>query len=81
VIGSTDAPMGRAEALDRLRSGFATVADQAALFDEAQSDRDRRSLLLAVITSAWELRDRATDAYAALERAADQDGIARGVLE
>lgn len=73
--------MGRAEALDRLRSGLATVADQAALFDETDSDRDRRSLLLALITSAWELRDRATAAYEALVREGEQGGLARGVLE
>lgn len=81
MTGSTDAPLGRAEALSRLRSQFAAVADQASLLDEADSDRDRRSLLLALVTSAWELRDRATLAYEALVREGEQGGIARGVLE
>ncbi|MGH3632021.1 MAG: hypothetical protein ACRDRL_31845 [Sciscionella sp.] len=78
---STGSPLGRAEALARLRSGFEIVADQAALFDGAEDDRERRSLLLALITSAWELRDRATGAYEALVREGEQGGIARGVLE
>jgi hypothetical protein len=73
--------LGRAAALERLRAGLGTVADQGALLDEADSDRERRSVLLALITSAWELRDRAADAYASLERAADDEGVARGVLE
>lgn len=77
----TDAPWGRVEALERLRSQFATVANQCALVEAASSDRERRSVLLVLITSAWELRDRAADAYAALERAADDDGLSRGVLE
>lgn len=81
MTGGTDEPLGRAEALSRLRSQFATVADQASLLDEAESDRDRRSLLLALISSAWELRDRATLAYEALVREGEQGGIARGVLE
>lgn len=77
----TETPIGRIEALSRLRSGLATVADQAALLDDADSDRERRSLLLTLITSAWELRDRAAEAYGALEREREEDGIARGVLE
>ena len=81
VSESTETPMGRIEALARLRSGLGVVADQAALLDDAENDRDRRSLLLALITSAWELRDRAADAYTALEREREQDGIDRGVLE
>lgn len=77
----TETPVGRIEALARLRSGLGTVADQAALLDEASNDRERRSLLLALITSAWELRDRAADAYGALEREREEDGLSRGVLE
>ncbi len=78
---NTDAPLGRVEALSRMRAQFATVADQASLLDEADSDRERRSLLLALVSSAWELRDRATLAYEALVREGEQGGIARGVLE
>lgn len=81
MSGCADASMGRAEALSRLRSQFTAVADQAALLDEAESDRDRQSLLLALITSAWELRDRAILAYEALVHDGEQSGIARGVLE
>jgi hypothetical protein len=81
VTECTDAHMGRAEALSRLQSQFATVADQAALLDEAESDRDRRSLLLALTASALELRDRATNAYEALVHDGEQGGLSRGVLE
>jgi len=81
VTGCADARLGRAEALSRLRSGLGVVADQAALLDEAGNDRDRCSLLLALITSAWELRDRASEAYGAIEYERQRDGIARGVLE
>lgn len=74
-------PIGRIEALARLRSGLESVAGQAALLDEAESDRERRSLLLTLVTSAWELRDRATDAYEALVREGEQGGMTRGVLK
>lgn len=77
----TPTPLGRFEALSRLRSGLETVAGQATLLDEAENDRERRSALLALMASSWELRDRATDAYEALVHEGDQDGIARGVLE
>lgn len=77
----TDASLGRGEALERLGSQFAIVANQCALLKRAGTDRDRRSVLLALITSAWELRDRATLAYEALVRDGEQGGIARGVLE
>jgi hypothetical protein len=66
VTEDEEAPLTRAEALERLWAGLGVVADQASLFDGARSDRERRSVLLALITSAWELRDRAADAYAAL---------------
>ena len=73
--------MGRIEALSRLRSGLDAVSDLAGQLDCAEYDRERRSALLSMITGAWELRDRAADAYGALEREADAEGIARGVLE
>ena len=73
--------MGRAQALSRLRAQFETVADQAVLLDAAESDRERRSLLLVLVTSAWELRDRATEAYEALVRDGEAGAMARGVLE
>lgn len=78
---STDTPLGREEAFSRLRAGLGVVADQAALLDQADSDRERRSVLLALITSAWELRDRASEAYGALEYERETDGIDRGLLE
>jgi hypothetical protein len=77
----TETPIGRIEALARLRSGFESVSDLAERLDAAGDDRERCSVLLLLITSAWELRDRAADAYGALEREREQDGIGRGVLE
>jgi hypothetical protein len=77
----TETPIGRIEALSRLRSGLDAVSDLAQRLDAAQDDRERRSALLSMITAGWELRDRAADAYGALEREADEGGIARGVLE
>ena len=67
-----DTELGREEAFRRLRAGLGSVADHAALLDEAQDDRARRSMLLALVASATELRDRAADAYEAMDRERDQ---------
>lgn len=77
----TDTPLGRGEALERLRSGLGIVAELAERLDGAEDDRERRAVLLEMITAGWGVRDQAADAYAALEQAADQDGIAKGVVE
>lgn len=76
-----DAPLGRVEALERVRTQFAIVAEHCAHLEAASTDRGRRSSLNALIGDARELHDRVADAYEALEFAADEDGIARGVLE
>ena len=75
-----DMPLGRGEALERLRSGLGAVSDLAERLDAAEDDRERRAVLLEMITAGWAVRDRAADAYAALERSADEDGIAKGAL-
>lgn len=76
-----DQPLGRAEAFERVRTQFVIVVEHFAHLQAAITDRDRRSWLNTLTGSARELRDRVADAYEALERAADEDGIARGVLE
>ena len=76
-----DQPLGRAEAFERVRTQFVIVVEHFARLQAAGTDRDRRSWLTTLTGSALELRDRTADAYEALERAADADGIARGVLE
>jgi hypothetical protein len=56
----------------------------AALWDalgEADSDQDRSAVLLQMITQAWLVRDRATEAYSSLQCAPDADGSGRGVAE
>jgi hypothetical protein len=81
VSEGTETPIGRIEALARLRSGLGTVADLAEHLDAAENDRERRSVLLLMITAGWELRDRAADAYGALEREQDENGLSQGVLD
>ncbi len=78
---SEQAPLGRGEAFERLRTGLATVAALADRVEGAPDDRERRSALLMLVTAAWHVRDQAADAYAALERGRDEGGLARGVLE
>lgn len=78
---SGDAPLGRDEALESLRSGLAALADLGGRLGGAPDDRERRRVLLIMVTAAWIVRDRAADAYAALDRARDEDAIAKGVLE
>jgi hypothetical protein len=66
--------------LQRLRSGLGCLADLAERLDGAQGDRERRSVLLSMGAAAGDVRDRAADAYEALEGAHEQDGIEKGVL-
>ena len=73
---STDASRGRVEALERLREGLSSLADLGARLDVAEDDRERREVLLVMITAAWTVRDRAADAYAAL----DWGGLAKEAL-
>jgi hypothetical protein len=66
------------EALSLAYGGLVALLER---FGEADSDRERRSLLISIISQAWHVRDAAASAYAALEYQADADGLARGVLE
>lgn len=81
MSANTDAPLGRTEAFARLRGGLASVADLAERLDAAQDDAERRSVLLFLITAAWQAHDAAGDAYSSLDRERDDEGIAKGVLE
>ena len=78
---STDGPVGRAEAFDRLHAGLVSVADLAERLDGAQDDKERRGVLLFLITAAWQTHDYAHDAYTALDREREEEGLSRGVLE
>lgn len=80
MSGTGKPPMGRDEAFESLRSGLGSLFDLAERLDAAEDDRERRAALLPMITMAWGVRDHAADAYAALERAADEDGLGKGVL-
>jgi hypothetical protein len=77
---SGDAPMGRKEAFELLRSRLDGLSELAGQLDAAGDDRERRSVLLSLITAGWAVRDHAADAYAALERAIDEDRLGKGVL-
>jgi hypothetical protein len=81
VSESTDTPVGRDEALRRLRVGLGSVADLAERLDDAEDDKERRSILLFMITAAWQAHELAGDAYTALDREREEDGLSRGVLE
>jgi hypothetical protein len=81
VSEQADAPLGRAEALGRLRSGLESLEELAEQLGAAPDDRERRAVLLALITAAWTVRDRCTEAYEALLRTGETDGLSRGVLE
>jgi hypothetical protein len=76
VSESTDTPGGRTQALECLREGLSSLADLGARLDAAEDDRERREVLLVMITAAWSARDRAADAYAAL----DWGGLAKEAL-
>jgi hypothetical protein len=72
--------LGREAAVARLRGGLATVKALADRVEGAPDDRERRSALLMLVTAARQVRDQVADAYAALERGSDEDGLSRGVL-
>lgn len=76
-----DTPVGRAEALGRLRSALESLEEFAEQLGDAEDDRERRAVLIPMITAAWVVRDRCTEAYEALLRESDTDGLARGVVE
>jgi hypothetical protein len=70
--------VGRALADLALRyDGLIALMDR---FGEVDNDRERRSLLISIITQAWHVHDAAASAYAALEYQADADGLGRGLL-
>lgn len=77
----TDSPVGRAQAFERLRTGLVSVTDLAERLDVAQNDKERRSVLLFLITAAWQAHEYAHDAYTALDREHEEEGLLRGVLE
>lgn len=77
---SKSAPKSRAEAFERLRVGLISVADLAERLDAAEDDKERRSILLFLITAAWQTHEHAHDAYTALDREREEEGLARGVL-
>lgn len=75
------APLDRRTALTRLAGSFDSLSDLFASLNVADDDRERRAFLIAIVSAAWLVRDRATDAYEALVHSRDVEGIARGVLE
>ena len=81
MSGNKSAPKSLAEAFDRLRAGVVSVVDLAERLDAAEDDKERRGVLLFLITAAWQAHESAHDAYTALDRERDEGGIARGVLE
>ena len=76
-----DAPLGRGDALERLRAGLSGLADLGERLDGAEDDRERGRVLLFMITAAWQVHEQATDAYGAVTRGRDDEGLGRGVLE
>ncbi len=58
-MSGAEAPLGRAEAFERLRSGLDNLSDLADRLDAAGDDKERRSVLLAMVTAGWTVRDRA----------------------
>lgn len=78
---SDGAPKNRAEAFERLRVGLGSVADLAERLDGADDDTERRRVLLFLITAAWQAHEQAHDAYTALDREREDEGLSRGVLE
>jgi hypothetical protein len=81
TTASTDGPVGREEGFSRLRVGLTSVADLAERLDSAEDDKERRSVLLFLITAAWQAHELAHDAYTTLDREREEDGLSRGVLE
>jgi hypothetical protein len=81
VTESTDTPAGRTEALGLLRSALESLEEFAEQLGDAQDDRERRAVLIPMITAAWVVRDRCTEAYEALLRESETDGLSRGVVQ
>lgn len=78
---SSDAPVGRAAAFGRLRSALESLDEYAEQLNDAEDDRERRAVLIPMGAAAFVVRDRCTEAYEALLRESETDGISRGVLE
>ena len=78
---NTDAPLGRTAAFARLSAGLSRLTELADCLEGAEEDRERRAVLLAMITEAWQVRDQCTDAYEALVRESEAGGVERGVVE
>lgn len=81
MTGNPSAPVSREEAFERLQVGLVSVADLAERLDAAEDDKERRSVLLFLISAAWQAHECAHDAYTALDRAREEEGLSRGVLE
>ena len=81
MTGSIDPPLGRAQALGSLRAALDGLSELAGRLDAAESDRERREALLWMVTGGLLVRDRAAEAYGALEYERDVEGLGRGVLE
>lgn len=56
-----------AKALEALSSSFGGLLVLMDRFGESDSGKERRSLLISMVSQAWQVRDNAADAYAALE--------------
>jgi len=56
-----------AKALEALSSSFGGLLALMDRFGESDSGKERRSLLISMVSQAWQVRDNAADAYAALE--------------
>jgi hypothetical protein len=64
-----------------LRTALDSLTELAARLGSAENDRERREALLYMVTCGMLVRDRAAEAYDALEYALDVEGLGRGVLE
>lgn len=57
------------EGLDAVRRACASVGEQVDQLSPAATPLETGRVLLAVISDAWQLHERAVDAYTALDRA------------
>jgi hypothetical protein len=76
---SAGASEGRA-ALESLRLGLSVLFDLAERLDAVEGERERQNVLLVLTRQAGDVQERAAQAYAAVERARDEDGFGRGLL-
>jgi hypothetical protein len=81
VSEGTDAPLGRTAAFTRLSCSLSRLTELAEGLESAEEDRERRAVLLFMVTAAWQVRDQCTDAYEALVRESESGGLGQGVLE